>query len=327
MGKQLKVGISGLGVLHTDAAVPDVDTKFKMVKESGVFDYIERTPARAELDAYLAASRKYGVPLPSGGFFYMIGRDEPVLDTYLRTAKDCGSDVHNIQIFTNDASGRQLTNDDVADAVVRFTELAAKYGVLACFENHINMWSEHPGRVAIVAEKVKQRGIPYSMTMDHSHVIIKMDNSKEQAIQHLDKDVASGQVILDPFRPGNVAKQWIDANYIVIAHARPAVPNNPTNIWAKHPDGSFGRGVQYPWIEPKPGEWHSPWDGSLLEPWKKTMKDLLEHHARDPGSRMRYLTLEMIPPPDYGAGAKYSIFDNNVACAQWIRGVWEDITK
>jgi hypothetical protein len=31
----------------------------------------------------------------------------------------------------------------------------------------------------------------------------------------------------------------------------------------------------------------------------------------------------MIPPPDYGAGAKYSIFDNNVACARWIREAWK----
>jgi hypothetical protein len=31
---KLMIGVSGLGVLHTDASVPDTDTKFRMVKES-----------------------------------------------------------------------------------------------------------------------------------------------------------------------------------------------------------------------------------------------------------------------------------------------------
>jgi hypothetical protein len=35
--------------------------------------------------------------------------------------------------------------------------------------------------------------------------------------------------------------------------------------------------------------------------------------------------MEMIPMVDYGAGAKYSIFDNNVACAEWIRAEWKKI--
>jgi len=29
---------------------------------------------------------------------------------------------------------------------------------------------------------------------------------------------------------------------------------------------------------------------------------------------------------DYGAGAKYSIFENNVACAEWIRSEWRAIS-
>jgi hypothetical protein len=323
--KNLKIGISGLGVLHTDAETPDIDTKFRMVKDSGAFDYIERTPVRAELDAYLRASEKHGIPLPSGGFFYMVGRDEGLLKDNLKIAKECGSQVHNVQIFTKNAAGDVLSDDDVVDVFVWTTELGDKLGILPCFENHINMWSEHPGRVESVAQKVQKKGIEYSMTMDHSHVIIKMDNEKEQSVQDLNVDVESGRVILDPAKPGNVAKQWIDANYVVIAHARPAVPNNPINVWAKHPDGSFGRGVQYPWLKPRPGQWHSEWEEAKLDPWKQTMLDLLQHHATSPNSRLQFLTLEMIPPPDYGAGAKYSIFDNNVACARWLRQTWNDI--
>lgn len=53
--KELKIGISGLGILHTDAAVPDVETKFRMARESGAFDYVDRTPPPPELDAHLEA--------------------------------------------------------------------------------------------------------------------------------------------------------------------------------------------------------------------------------------------------------------------------------
>ena len=323
--KALKIGVSGLGVLHTDETVPDADTKFRMVSESGVFDYIERVPQPEEVVGFLKARDKYGIPIASGGYFYMLGRDEELLKSNLKIAQQCGSDVHNIQVFTADAAGRQLSDDDVADAFVRFSDLAESRGLLACFENHINMWSEHPGRVENVARKVEQRGRQFSMTMDHSHVVMKIDNPAEQQIQNLAKDVASGAVILDPRSPGNVAKGWIEANRVVIAHARPAIPNNPPNVWAKHPDGSIGRGVQYPWIRPEPGQWHSDWSEDALEPWKQTVRDLLHHHATSPDSRLRYLTLEMIPPPDYGAGAKYSIFENNVVCAQWIRSVWSDV--
>src|SRR5258708_31489981 len=76
MAKKLEIGAVGSGVLHTDAEVPDVDTKFRMVKEAGVFDYFDRSPPMGELDLYLNASRKYDVPIRAGGWFYTLGRDE-----------------------------------------------------------------------------------------------------------------------------------------------------------------------------------------------------------------------------------------------------------
>ena len=328
MPNTLKIGISGLGVLHTDELIPDIETKFQMVRDSGAFDYIDRVPQEAELSRFLAARDKYGVPISSGGYFYMLGRDEGLIEKNLRIARQCGSDVHNVQIFTHDATGRLLSDDDIAGAFVRVSDLADEQGLVACFENHVNMWSEHPGRVEKVADLVERRGgRRFSMTMDHSHVVMKIDNPEEQKIQDLTQDVDSGAVILDPRVPGNVAKKWIDSDYVVLAHARPAVPNNPPNIWGRHPDGRTGRGIQYPWLKPEAGQWHSDWDESLLDPWKRTVVDLLHHHATSPTSRLRYVTLEMIPPPDYGAGAKYSIFDNNVACARWIRKVWNEASS
>ena len=51
MNRELKVGITEGGVLHTDAEPPyDLDTKFRMVKEAGVYDYFDKTPPVCEAD-------------------------------------------------------------------------------------------------------------------------------------------------------------------------------------------------------------------------------------------------------------------------------------
>src|SRR5256885_8862884 len=33
---------------------------------------------------------------------------------------------------------------------------------------------------------------------------------------------------------------------------------SPLNLWHRNEDGSPGRGIQYPMLRPRPGEWHSP---------------------------------------------------------------------
>lgn len=106
------------------------------------------------------------------------------------------------------------------------------------------------------------------------------------------------------------------------AHARAAVPANPVNTWDRHPDGSFGRGIQYPFTQPGPGEYLAPWDASRLEPWKQVVRKLLRHHASHVESKLGHISCEHIVYPDYGGGHKYSTFDTNVACARWLREEW-----
>jgi hypothetical protein len=106
---------------------------------------------------------------------------------------------------------------------------------------------------------------------------------------------------------------------IVHAHARAATPNNPRNVWAHHPDGSVGRGIQYPFTRPGPGEWHSDWDESQLDVWKTITLKLIRDRLSNPVSRIAHITTEFIPSVDYGGGGRYSMFDNNVACARWIK--------
>jgi len=321
MAKELLIGIQETGVMHAKWNEFDLDTRFRMVKESGVFDYYDKTPTPHDAPQFKRAVQKYALPLSAGGWFYMLGRDEPLLQWHLQVAGEYGTRVQNVQIFTNRNDGRPVTDTEVAETFLWAAEIGDKNGVVPCFEVHVNMWSEHFGRVERVADLVKKRGVHFNLTLDHSHVIFKMNNPPEQEVQNLRDDVLSGAVELDPFKPGNVCQRWISANYVRHAHARAAVPNGPMNVWAVV-DGKPGRGIQYPFIAPKPGEWHAEWDAEKLEPWKEVLRQLLKHHASDPVSKLATISTEFIPWPDYGAGAKYSLFEHSVACATWIREEW-----
>ena len=195
-------------------------------------------------------------------------------------------------------------------------------GDTPCFEVHVNMWSEHFGRVAEVGRAVEAQGVPFHITLDHSHVIFKMDNPAEQEIQGMRPAVESGEVVLDPFQPGNVIDQWIEGGWIRHCHARSAVPDNPKNVLGRHPDGSVGRGIQYPFVKPRPGEYHAEWDEALLEPWKEAVRHLLAHRARDPDATLGQISTEFIPGTDYGEGCRYSLFEQAIACVEWMREEW-----
>ena len=77
MKQELLIGITESGVMHTDAdpSIP-LDTKFQMVKESGVYDYFDKTPPLELEDDYRRYSEKYELPILAGGWFYVLGRDE-----------------------------------------------------------------------------------------------------------------------------------------------------------------------------------------------------------------------------------------------------------
>lgn len=322
--KELLFGITEASVMHADPGEFDTETRFRMVKEAGVFDYYDKTPPVQELHVYRQAAEKHGLPLTAGGFYYFLGRDEPLLEWHLRMGKEFGARVHNVQIVSHDIERRPVTDEQVAAAYLRAAEVGDETGVTPCFEVHVNMWSEHFGRIERVAEAVARRGVKFNMTLDHSHVIFKIDNPEAQEVQAMRADVEAGRIQLDPFKPGDICQRWIDAGYVRHAHARAAVPNGPPNVWMNGADGKPGRGIQYPFIRPKPGEWHSEWDEARLEPWKEVIRRLMRRHATDPDSRLATISTEFIPFPDYGGGAKYSIFENSVACAAWLRQTWAE---
>ncbi len=337
MADTLRFGITESGVLHTSADAPlDLDTKFRMVKDSGVYDYFDKTPPADQASAYMRCAEKYDLPVLAGGWFYKLGRDEGLLEANLRLGASLGSVVHNTQIMMDHATENRLVTDaEVAETYLRAYDVGAAVGCMPTLEVHVNMWSEDFRRVAIVGDLVERRGVPFRMTLDHSHVIFKIDNPREQAVFGIDQAVASGELVLDPSTAGNVCDLWIGRGFVGHAHARPVIPNNPRNVWGRHasldelpsslhPKDVTGRGIQYPFVEPEPGQYHSPWDGAKLEPWKAVVRHLFAWHAASADSALTTISTEMIPFPDYGDGGKYSIFDNSVACARWLREAWDE---
>lgn len=72
------------------------------------------------------------------------------------------------------------------------------------------------------------------------------------------------------------------------------------------------------------GAGHGDWDEARLEPWKEVVRQMFTHHARDPGSRLEQVTVEMIPGIDYGAGHRYSIFEHSIEVARRLKATWAE---
>ena len=291
-----------------------------------VFDYVDKTPPKGEFSKYKELSEKYDLPILSSGWFYMLGKEDDLIFENLKMGADLGSKYHNVQIFINHEDGHKLTDQEIADCYLKVCEYGEKIGCLPCFEIHINMWSEDFLRINSVAKIVKDSGAIFRMTLDHSHVIFKIDNKKELTMFGLENQLKDKKIILDPFLKGNISEHWINEGYVWLMHARSAIPNNPKNIGGKHPDGSIGRGVQYPFIEPLEGQYHSQWDESKLEPWKEILRKVIKHH-HIADSSLECITTEFIPNTDYGEGCTYSLLDNAVACAEWIKSEISKVNK
>ena len=55
------------------------------------------------------------------------------------------------------------------------------------------------------------------------------------------------------------------------------------------------------------------------------MLSLLKHHATRGSREELHVSTEIIPFADYGAGARYSLFADSVACATWLRRSWHAV--
>ena len=131
MGKELLFGIQTNGIRHTDAdGMPDIDTRFAMVRDAGIFDYVDKTPDPHEIEDFRKASEKYGLPVRGSGWFYAVGRDEDLLASNLEVAASLGSSVHNVQVLVDRADGEPASNEDVVNFYETALELGNKHGVM-----------------------------------------------------------------------------------------------------------------------------------------------------------------------------------------------------
>ena len=319
MAIKLKIGIANRGVLHHNSETNvSLEDWFKEVSQSKTFDYVDKTPSKEDFNQFQKYSEKYDLPILCGGWFYRLGKDDDLLKENLKLGAELGSKFHNVQIFLHHNDGHTLSDDEIAEKYLEIYEFGEKTGCLPCFEIHINMWSEAFLRIENVANIVRNKGAIYRMTLDHSHVIFKIDNKEEMAMFDLKYQLINKKIILDPFVDGNISDKWINEGLIWLMHARSVIPNNPKNIKARHPDGSVGRGVQYPFIKPLPGQYHTEWDESKLNHWKEVIIKMLKYHFKN-NSPLECISTEFIPATDYGEDNTYSLFDNAVACANWMR--------
>lgn len=325
MAKDFLLGCHGRGTARIPGQPISVDERFRMVKESGVFDFIDRLPQPGEEKEYLNASEKYGLPLKTGLWTYHKGKDDAKLIDNLKLAKSAGGEIHNVMLFTKHADGHPVSDQEVVEFYLYAYEEAQKVGIDITFEIHIECWSEDFRRVLPVAREVRKRGVPFNAQLDHSHAVLKLESAEEQDISGIRADVEAGRLVLDPFEARSIYDDWLAENILLWASMRPVAPNGPKNLWAKHPDGRMGRACQYPFVRPRPGEWHSPWYAYKLEPSKEITRKVLRDIRDNPGSRIRFITTEIIDLPDYGDGAKYSLFEQNAAAGRWIRQTWKDM--
>ena len=129
MTNELLFGIAESGVMNTDADPPiPLETKFQMVKESGVYDYFDKTPSRKSEKEYLRYSEKYDLPILAGGWFYVLGRDDELLLENLRIGGRLGSLVHNTQIIMDHADGSLVSDEQVAEIYLKACEIGEETG-------------------------------------------------------------------------------------------------------------------------------------------------------------------------------------------------------
>ena len=170
---------------------------------------------------------------------------------------------------------------------------------------------------------IEAQGVKFNMTLNHSHVIFKIDNLPEQEIGNVRGDVESGKLILEHFIKCN----GIDEGWIRPCHARAAVSDNPKNLDTVKDDGNSGRGIQYPFKQPEPGQNHLEWYEEASKSWTESIRSLMRYYAADPNGVLGQISTEFIPGPVCSQGCKYSLFEQRIECVRWMRQTSNEIRE
>ena len=320
----LPIGINIDGVLvHDGLMTPKAATRFAWIRHSGAFDYVEKNIDPTEdFTPYFALVEQYGLPIGVFGGIFCAGVDEPRMRWGLATGGRLGARLFNMQLYARHADGHALSDDEVIRFYAEAMEHGTRAGCLPSLEVHVDMWSEDFRRVGRIGERLAQMGIPLRLTLDHSHLIYKIGHAAELALSGLDDAPDGARDLLAPDGEATLYRQWLEAGWVVHAHTRSVAPGVSHNAAMNRKRGQPGRAIQYPFVQPPPGTFHADWQAERLQPWKDAVRDLLRWMQAHPERAPQQVSCEFIPFPDYGGGGRYSIWENNVACAHWLREEW-----
>lgn len=338
MKKMFPLGCAGLGIQKSSRTQPvslnepTIIEQFEILKEAEIWDFLDRIPLEnAQIDSYIKGSQKTNIPIYSGCGLYVLGKDEELFKQNIQISAAVGAKYHNMMVWAKHADGHYITNQEVADAYVKFYAYAQNYGVNITFENHVDMWSEDYRRVIQVADIVESEGVPFEFAMDYSHCIFKIENDIELAVSQMKEDKDAIRK-LDPFNSDSYADDWLNRNLITWSQVRPAVPNNPVNWWAFE-TGPYeglgnnrpGRGIQYPFNQPDKDEWHTDfWHAYKLAPSKEVIRKVIDSYICKPDSKIKIMTVDNINLESYGLNWKYNMFQDSCSVAKYIRELYEE---
>ncbi len=323
-----RIGVNLDGVLvHDDCAQLTPHAECEWVKNSGVFDYIEKNLAHGEetlqgFSSYASAVQAQGLCYEVMGGIYRVGESDARWREGLVLAQDQGAQLFNCQIFSHHADGHCLSAREVADFFCMMLELGHKVNCLPSFEVHVDMWSERFNEVSKVGELLARRGVDLRLTLDLAHLLFKLGNPAELMKSGIEPSLA--YELLHPESSGALFKEWLRNGWVVHAHARSVASPGPMNQAMKQANGDAGRGIQYPFIAPNhETDFHQIWRTDAIEIWRQAIMFLAKDGSICPlTNTLPRISSEFLPFADYGGGARYDIFSNNLACAQWLRAVF-----
>ncbi len=129
------LGCNGRGVMHREPV--SVDEQFAMLKSTGVFDHFDRMPQPGAEQEYIRAAEKHAMPMKTGLWSYMVGRDEAEVLKNLEFCKAAGAECHNLMIYRKHAAGRDMTDQEIANFYRLAYEAGARLGITVGLEVHI----------------------------------------------------------------------------------------------------------------------------------------------------------------------------------------------
>lgn len=316
----LLIGINIDGaMIHDGEPERSPDERFNLLGRH--FDYVEKSLHKGEsLAPWLRASERADLPISVLGGVFMPGEDNLRAADIIHQAVQLDCHVVNCQIMPPaSALTERHALEMIGELYLDLIEVGSKGDCLPSLEIHIDMWSERFVNVERLADWLEQRGAQLHLTIDHSHLLYRQGNQRELALAGLQYSNDNGWTELHPASEHALYREWLAKGRIIHAHARSVALNGADNPWSERSPGVAGRGVQYPFVAPPTNSYHQPWREKDLEPWKTAVRQLIAWKMSHPHAALKKISCEFIPFADYGGGARYSLIEQNIACAAWLR--------